>query len=177
MDISVRTTIPYPRVQVFETMRDRLPALVEYLPNVGSITVERREEHGPDDVTLHNRWVAARTEIPAVARPFIDASKLTWLDRARWRGAPWTCQWDIEVAIFPERVRCAGVTTFVERGGATEVHIQGKLELSLKGLVPGLLAGRVGPTIEGFVVKLIQPNFQKTAEAVRSYLDSRKRAL
>lgn len=169
MDISVQTTVPYPRDQVFDTMRDKLPELAAYLPNVDSITVQRRDEQGAT-IALDNLWKAARTEVPAVARPFVDKDKLTWLDKARW--ADGACDWVIEVGMFPDRVNCVGRTTFHDTGnGHTEVHIKGVLEISLKGMLPGLIARRAGPKIEAFVIKLIQPNFQKTAEAVRRYLD------
>ena len=76
--------------------------------------------------------------------------------------------------MMQDRVRCLGLTTFEEQGDSTKVHIQGELKMSLKGMMPGFMARKAEPKIESFVVKLIQPNLQKTAEAVGSYLKAQE---
>jgi Mg-chelatase subunit ChlI len=50
----------------------------------------------------------------------------------------------------------------------------GKLELDLKGMLPGLIARSATPSIEQFVVKMIQPNLEKTVEALAKYLDAQQ---
>ena len=50
--------------------------------------------------------------------------------------------------------------------------IKGSLTLNLKGLVPRLLLGRPTTGVEGFVGKLVKPNFQKTTEALTAYLSN-----
>jgi hypothetical protein len=72
-------------------------------------------------------------------------------------------------------VKCKGATIYREKGAdRTEIHIKGVLELSLKGLLPGLIARRAEPAVESFVIKLIQPNFEKTNDAVIQYLRAKK---
>lgn len=177
MEISVVTTIPHPREQVWATMRDHLPELAAYLPNVDAIEVRERTEPSPGEVRLVNLWKAAKTEVPAVARPFIDPSKLNWIDRAAWDQDRWTCEWVIEVAFMPDRVTCKGTTTYEEAGpDTTRMRMKGVLELNLKGLLPGLVARSAQPKVEGFIVKLIEPNFEKTSDAVKRYLDAQRKA-
>jgi len=53
------------------------------------------------------------------------------------------------------------------------VRIRGDLNLDLKGLVPALLARKATATIEAFVVRLLQPNFKKTNDALVRYLESK----
>jgi hypothetical protein len=54
--------------------------------------------------------------------------------------------------------------------------MRGKLELDLKGLLPGLIARTATPSVEQFVVKMIQPNLEKTVEALGRFLDTGGRA-
>ena len=175
MDITVDHVVAFPRELVFATMRDHMPALAPFLPNVEAIEVRERKEPEPGVVELVNFWKAAKTEVPTVARPFIDQSKLNWLDRARWTASDWNCAWKLEVGFMPDRVKCAGNTSYLEDGpGKTKVRMRGKLELELKGLLPGIIARSATPGIEAFIVRLVQPNFEKTLEALSKYLQSQK---
>ncbi|MDY0061352.1 MAG: hypothetical protein RBU45_16205 [Myxococcota bacterium] len=173
MEINVVQVIPYSRELVFRTIRDQLPELGAYLPNIESIQVEQREEPAPGEVKLLNRWKAAKTEVPAVARAFLDPAKLAWLDRAHWQEADWSNTWDIEVSFMKERVSCRGRSVYTAKDArSTEVRILGELALDLKGLLPGFLASRAAPSVESFVVGLIQPNFAKVNDGVAKYLEA-----
>jgi hypothetical protein len=177
MDITVDSKINHPRAVVYAAMRDQMASLAPYLPNVERIEVRERKDTTPGVVELVNFWKAAATEIPAVARPFIDPSKLSWIDRARWVDADQTCHWSLEVSFMPERVKCSGTTTYLEDGpNRTAIRMRGKLEFDLKGLLPGLIARTATPSVEQFVVKMIQPNLEKTVEALGRFLDTGGRA-
>jgi hypothetical protein len=175
MDIVVDSKVNHPRPVVYAAMRDQMQNLAPYLPNVERIDVRERNEPSPGVVDLLNFWKAAATEIPAVARPFVDPSKLSWLDRAHWTDADQTCKWSLEMSFMPDRVKCSGSTTYHEDGpNRTSIRLRGKLELDLKGMLPGLIARSATPSIEQFVVKMIQPNLEKTVEALAKYLDAQQ---
>lgn len=177
MDIIVDHAVDFPRALVFETMRDKMPDLAPLLPNVDSIDVRERREPSPGVIELVNLWKAAKTEIPTVARPFVDQSKLNWIDRARWTQADWGCAWNLEVGFMPERVKCSGSTRYEEMGpNRTMIRMRGKLELELKGLLPGLIARSATPSVEAFIIKLVQPNFEKTIDALAQYLANQQKA-
>ena len=113
MDINVVSEIPFPISNVFKAMRDHMPELAEYMPNVDNIDVESREESPDGRVHLVNRWNAAATEIPAVARPFVDQSDVYWLDHAVWDENTHACQW-----LHGKLCRlCALFTYLYESGG------------------------------------------------------------
>ena len=76
MDINVVSEIPFPIGDVYLAMRDHMPELAEFMPNVASIDVESRDQESEGRVRLINRWNAAATEIPAIARPFIDPANV-----------------------------------------------------------------------------------------------------
>ncbi len=170
MQLSVDNVVPFPLADVFSGMRDQMPNLAPYLPNIDEITVQSREEPAPGEVTLVNRWKAASTEIPVMARKFVDPSSLYWLDYAHWYEARSECEWRLEMGFMTDRIKVAGKTSFHEVSGGTEVRIRGELTLDLKGMVPGLMIKKVTAGVESFVVKLLQPNFVKTNEALTRYL-------
>lgn len=176
MDINVVSTVPFPIDMVFPAMRDQLQGLAEFMPNIDRIVEHSREEPEPGVMKLLNQWYAARTEIPAMARPFVDPSKIHWHDRATWRDAEKLCEWSLEIGFMPDRIKCGGTTSYHAVGETTELHIKGRLDLDLKGLVPRLMLKKATSGVESFVGRLIEPNFQKTADALARYLDSRKDA-
>lgn len=171
MQISVVQVLPYPRPTVFRALRDHLPELAAYLPNIEYIEVKERGEPAPGETKLLNLWKAAKTEVPTVARAFLDPAKLSWLDRAHWREADWSNAWDMEVSFMKDRVVCRGRTTYhVRDERTTEVRIDGVLELNLSGLLPGFLAKKAAPVVESFIIGLIKPNFEKVNDGLVLYL-------
>ena len=171
MDINVVSEIPFPISNVFKAMRDHMPELAEYMPNVDSIDVESREASSDGRVHLVNRWNAAATEIPAVARPFVDQSDVYWLDHAVWDENTHACQWRLEMGFMGDRIECTGSTSYhVVDDQNAEMRIRGTLKLDLKGLVPRLLLGKATSAVEKFVGKLVEPNFEKTSNALTAYL-------
>jgi len=172
MDIFIKSTIPYPIQSVYEAMRDHMPKLVPYMPNIQSIVVENREQKGAS-LHLKNRWTPSQTEIPAVARSFIDAKNTYWIDHAQWNNDTKVCSWRLEMGFMSERVHCTGTTSFQEIGpDQTNMIIKGSLSLNLKGMVPRLILGRATKSVEAFVGKMVKPNFQKTTEALIQYLNA-----
>ena len=131
MQVSVKSPIPFPVQNVYEAMRDHMPELAQFMPNINSIEVKERRQQ---DNVLHivNRWNPSSTEVPSVAKSFIE------LDENR-----------------------------------TEMRSEGELTLNLKGLVPRLFLGKATSSVERFVGKLVEPNFQKTAQALTDYLRSK----
>ena len=173
MEINVTTRIPFSIQKVYLAMQDHLPELAEFMPNIESITVEKKEKLDDDWLLLVNRWKTAPTEIPAVAKPFIDQDKTHWLDYAKWNPKTHFCNWRLEMGFMPDRIKCSGSTSYHSiDANQTEMRINGSLEINLKGLVPRLLLRRASSGVEKFIARLVQPNFQKTADALTAYLRS-----
>lgn len=177
MDFKFTDVIPFSRAEVFGAHRDHLAELANYLPNVESIQVESREEEG-DVVKLVNIWRAAETEVPTVARAFIKPEMLRWIDRATWNEGQWRCQWELELGFLPDAISARGFNTFEEVDGKTEVTINGEIVIHANKIpgVPRLLAGKISSVVEGFVVKMIEPNLRQTNAGVASYLADKQAA-
>ena len=176
MDINVVSSIPFPIAEVFPAMRDQLQGLAEYMPNVDRIIEHERDEVEPGVWKMLNQWFTARTEIPAMARPFVDQNKMYWYDRATWNEAEMLCRWQLEVGFMAERVQVGGTTSYHAKGDTTEMRIKGRLELDLKGLVPRLMLKKATAGVESFIGRMIEPNFDKTADALTRYLESKQGA-
>lgn len=176
MKLDADARLAFPRETVFAAYRDRLPELVPYLPNVKAIRVEARED-GVDGqasrTKLTNVW-EADAEIPKLLHSIVSPDAIAWDDFAEWDEDTWSCRWRIEPRIFTRNVRCGGLNHYRAVDGGTVLEIRGELEVDAKGLpgVPRLLAGRIAPAVEKFVVNLIRPNLVSTAEGLERFLQS-----
>lgn len=172
--IQVEDVINYPLEQVYAVQRDKMAQLDSYLPNIESITVESRKEID-GGVELVNVWKAAPSEIPAVARSFVKPEMLQWTDYARWDDASSLCHWRLEIGFLKEQIKTSGTTRFEKLDERrTRVTIDGNLEVNAASIpgVPRLLAGRIGPEVEKFVIKLVTPNLKGVNRGVEQFLAS-----
>ena len=173
MKLSIVTQINHSADACFTAMRYEMPNLARCMPKVEKIEVVEREESSTG-VQLTNRWHAASTEIPALARPFIDPDKVFWLDHAHWTNGEQRCAWRLELGFLTERGTCEGFTIFTaESDQRCKMEIDGALSLDLKGLVPRLMVGRATKGVEQFILKLMEPNFRRMGRALTEFLDSK----
>jgi hypothetical protein len=173
MEIETDDTIHYNVELVYETLRDRLPEIVPYLPNVESVeTVEREDlEEGPK---LLNIWTAKASEAPAVARPFIKPEMLKWKDYATWHDEDSCVDWRLETFYMSGLFTCSG-TNYIEEvdENSCELLITGNLEVHTEVIpgIPNFLRKTVKPAIERFIVGMITPNLQNLAKGLVEFLD------
>jgi hypothetical protein len=171
MKIHSESVIRHAPEKVFATYRDRLPEMAPLLPSIKRIDVANRTEQGPV-VTLHNIWYGDQ-EIPAVAAAFVKPEQLCWDDFATWDASAMTCAWEIRPRAFTAAVSCRGKNRFEAHGEHTRFVMTGDLDIKLDSLpgVPGFMVRRIVPKVEEFILALLRPNFEKTAEAVGRFLD------
>jgi hypothetical protein len=171
MQFTVRDAIPFPRDQVFEAQRDKLPELAPYLHDIESITVTSREEHGAVS-KLVNIWKAKGGDIPSAMRAFVKPEMLQWTDYASWDRDAWRCDWNLVLGFLPGVIECKGSTSFAEAGGRTTVTVAGDLKIFADKIpgVPRFMAAKAGETVEKFVIGMVKPNLSKTNEGVTAYL-------
>ena len=172
MKLSIVTQIPHSAQACYQAMRDEMPNLAQFMPNIEKIDVIAREET-EEGVRLTNQWYAAGTEITTLARPFVDADKVFWLDHAHWLPDGHTCQWRLELGFLTGRVRCEGCTTFTATDeNSCRMEIDGELSLDLKGLVPRLMVGRATKGVEQFILKMMEPNFRRMGQSLSDFLNA-----
>ncbi len=172
MRIHSTSVVNHPRQRVFEAYRDQLPDIAAYIPDIREIQVQRRGDEG-GRVQLHNVWIADR-ELPSFARGILQPDMLRWDDFADWDLAAWCCTWRMKTRAFTESVRCSGTNRFEAIDeGSTRVVLAGDLEIDVKSIpgVPRLLAGRLKPQVERFIVSLITPNLEQVNTSLGRFLD------
>lgn len=174
MKIQADATLSFSRALVFSTYRDELPALVPYLPNVRAIEVLSREDDADNTqgkTRLHNLW-RAEGDIPKVAQAIIKPEMVAWDDHAIWNQTEWTCEWKVVPKFFTNSIRCRGKNQYVDHGNSTTLQIRGELEVDANRIpgVPRLLARRIAPVIEKFIVALLTPNLLQVSVGLEKYL-------
>jgi hypothetical protein len=172
MKIHSESHIHHPIELVYQSYRDQLPLVAPYTPDIKEIIVNSREElaMGPK---IHNIWVADR-EIPKVAAGLIKPEMLRWDDFAQWNDEANHVDWRLNIPAFPDQVKCSGRNAFFADGpNRTRVVLTGELEINVKKIpgVPRIMAGRIAPKIEAFIVKLITPNLEKVNHSLEQFLD------
>ena len=174
MKIHSISTIAFPLARVYETYRDRLPEIAEYMPDVRRIEVQSRVDR-PTGPHIHNVWTAS-TEIPAIARRFINPNMLKWDDHAEWSDAETHVDWRLVIPAFKDQVRCAGRNAFFSAGEATRVELTGTLDIDLHSIpgVPRLLARKIKPQVEQFIIRLIQPNLETVNTSLERFLTAER---
>lgn len=169
---STVAVLKHPRDQVYLAIRDRLPALADRIADIRSIETEQRTEQADGRVELVNTWRVDAT-VPAVLRGVIAQDQLAWTDRASWDPASWACTWRIEPHLHPDRVRCAGTTTFepAMAGRGTRLTFAGSFEVvgSIPG-VPALIQGPAAAALEALVGGTIPRSFRRMVDVVQAEL-------
>ena len=172
MEIRSESRIHYPRERVYETYRDKLREIAEYMPDIREIVVHSREE-ADGIVKLHNEWISDR-DVPKVVANIIKPEHLRWDDHATWHDEGYYVDWVIETRAFTEAVTCSGRNSMIADGDHTIVRLTGELKISVVGIpgVPKFLAKRLAPQVEKFIVGLITPNLKNTNKSLQDYMDA-----
>ena len=177
MEIRADARIPFPRDIVFTAYRDEIADLLPYLPNVRSIEIKSRKESGRGHrvrqrMARRRRHPGGRSGRPERVGSGVDGLR----DVARRLDVAATGE--PRPTRSPTRSPARGRNTFVADGdGKTLLEIRGSLEIDAKKIrgVPSFLAGKIGRTVEEFLVAKIQANLVETAKGLAKYLEERER--
>ena len=84
--------------------------------------------------------------------------------------------WDFQTVHFDRLYDCSGVNYFEETPeGTTKIRLTGSLVVYPQRVpgIPRLLARRLSPAIEKFLIELVTPNLRQLPAALQTYLDAR----
>lgn len=175
MDINASSVIRHPRERVYAAYRDELERIAAFMPNIKEIIIRKRDV-ADGHVRLHNEWVG-KGEVPKIAQGLIRPEMVRWDDYADWDDANSLCRWTLKTRVFTDKVDCKGTNRIVAEGpSSTRVILSGTLDLDLKEIpgVPRILASRIKPQVEGFIIALIRPNLEQVNQALERYLDANR---
>ncbi|GIV64704.1 MAG: hypothetical protein KatS3mg045_2043 [Bellilinea sp.] len=174
MEISSQVELPFPRDAVYRTYRDRLPELVNWMPNVRAIEVQARNEQ-PQALEMVLVWHGGG-DIPTAARAFLSEAMLSWTDYSYWDNRHYLTRWRIVPHAFTEAVDCQGENQFIATGHSTIITSRGHLRIDPKRItgVPFFLASMIARVVEEYLGQRIEPNFQQLATSVGLFLHSQE---
>ncbi|WP_298616323.1 hypothetical protein [uncultured Thermosynechococcus sp.] len=170
MEIFSQVQLPFPREHVYRTYRDRLPELVNRMPNVRAIEVQARKE-SPQALEMVLVWHGGG-EIPAAARALLSEAMLSWTDYTHWSDRHYLTRWRIAPHAFTEAIDCQGENQFIAVGDSTIIISRGHLRIDPKRMsgVHSFLAGKIARAVEEYLGQRIEPNFQQLAASVAAFL-------
>jgi hypothetical protein len=171
MIISVDTQIPFPRLLVFQTYRDKLQELLPYMENVHRIEPKSYRQENRR-VFCTNEWHGGG-EIPSLARAFMNEQMLSWTEDNIWNEADFSLEWRITTHAFTEAVFCSGKNYFLAQGEKTLVQNRGELVIQPDKIagIPEFLKGQVAGFVEEVLGQKIGPNLIQMGNGVRQYLE------
>ncbi len=171
MKFEVIDHVPYPLKDVYATMRDKMPDLVPYLPDVKKIDCKKYEDKGDGKVSIVNHWYS-EDKIPGGLKKFIKAEELGWVDYAEWDESTMSVRYRLEMMFFTEYVDVHGENFFTGDEKETTVKLSGELNLDLAKhpMIPKFLAKSITSQVEKVVLALIKPNLVKVNRGIEKHL-------
>ncbi len=160
-----------PRHELWSAMRDHMPDFAGQIADIEELRELERSADTNGTVRIVNHW-RVKQQVPVMMRSVLKASELSWIDRATWHAAAFTCDWAIEPNFLTEHIACSGRTSFAEAmaGQGSRVTFEGALDLK-----PGLLGslGGLEKVLSGFlesiVTTIIPRNLRAVVEAAAQY--------
>jgi len=163
--------------RVFVALRDRLTEVPAFMPELDRIDELEREERKGGRLHIVNEWHGNSKSAPPAVRPFVTKSMTTWRDYALWDNDRRLVEWRFETNHFESLYECAG-TNYIEDDGAggTRIRLTGDLLVYPERVpgVPKLLARRLRPKVESFLMSMVTPNLALLPKAVQALLDGER---
>ena len=163
--------IDAPKERVFAIMRDELPQVAAYLPNISKVqTLEYTKEGSKTAITNH--WFA-EASVPAMAEKFVKPELFSWKDTALWDDEQFQVSYELESFLSSEIYDAKGVNYFRDTGdGKTELQLTCEVVIHADKIpgVPRLLSRKVVPMVEKMIEKMLAPNLTSLGEGLKKYL-------
>ncbi len=183
MRFEANDTVTYPSEAILETMIERMEDIVPFLDNIEAIEMIERQDLSKGQIQILRRWQGSATSIPAVIRPFVSAELMAWIDTAIWTPAKYCVEWSQSSCNkgAAQLYTCSGVNYFEPAPGNpkhTQIRVTGELIIHPDRVpgVPRILATRIAPQVESFIVGLITPNLTGLARGLQRYFSAGKGA-
>jgi hypothetical protein len=170
MRIENRDYVNAPASEVYRLLKDSLPKIAPYLPNVSRIDVMQRSESGRG-TQIVNHWFALG-EIPEIAKKVISPDLLSWKDTAVWNDAELKVDFRLESFVMNQLFKVTGTNFIVPAGeNRTEVRVVCELELYPERVpgIPRFIASKFKPLAEEHIAKMVAPNLNSLTVGLNRY--------
>ncbi|MBF0298214.1 MAG: SRPBCC family protein [Oligoflexia bacterium] len=177
MFLESKEIIDRPLEEVYQLVRDNLPSIVPYLPNIEKVEVLKFEHSGDGNLTnILNQW-HAKIEVPDVAMKFINKNLFSWKDSAIWKNDKHLVEYKLESCWTKDLFDAKGTNHFTAiSDNKTELKISCEVILHPDKVpgVPTFLVKKVLPIIETTVEKVLGPNLMSLGRGIQAYYKNNK---
>lgn len=165
MHIESEDTLSHDPDEVYALVRDEMPKLLPYMPDVESLVQDSYARESDTRVRIVNTWTA-KQKIPSAAQRFLPKDILTWKDKALWKDDERLVEYRLEGFGY----EVDGTTRFEAVPGGTRIKVAATFTIHPeKFKIPRMVFKRVFPHVEGVVKKGIQPNLTALAKGLKEY--------
>ena len=171
---SLKTQLPIDLV--YKTLRDELPNLTKYMPNIDRVELIERRESENDVYTIY-KWYA-KNILQSFLAQFIKLNDIAWLDKGRWSKNGYVCDWTYEPFILQGHVNAKGQTICANDGMFTSITYKGDVYVNLDQypfivIVPGMIREKLVEEFLSLVASLIELNFVALIKGLEQYINSK----
>jgi hypothetical protein len=175
MQLQHTDVIDAPLEQVYAIVKDKLPEVVPFLPNIKQIKVLEYKKKDDGKTYVTNQWYA-EASVPALVQKFLSEDLFSWKDIAVWDDSKYEVEYSLESLVGKDIYTATGRNVFKACGeGKTELTLTCQIEIYPERIpgVPKLIARKVQPVVEQLIEKMLGPNLTSLGDGIRSYLKSR----
>lgn len=162
--------IEAPLDAVYTMVRDELPKLAAYLPNIHKVQTLEYSQKG-SQTEIVNRWYA-NAKVPALVEKFIKEELFSWKDTAVWKNDQHVVDYKIESFLGGDIYEAFGTNSFKELpGNKTEFKVTCTLIIHAEKVpgLPKLIARKITPVLEKMIEKMLEPNLTSLGKGLKTY--------
>ncbi len=177
MNLSSSDTINAPVDQVYRLIRDEMPKVAEFIPDISRIKkISEDKIPGTNKTKIINHWFSS-IELPSLLKAFITEDLLSWKDVATWDDEAKRVDFFLEPFIASTLFTASGNNVFTAKGeNSTLMTVTFDVELypeNIPGL-PRFIAAKAKPAVESLLKKILYPNMTNLAKGLNEYIKSQK---
>lgn len=175
MKIDHTDIIDAPVKTVYNLVKQQLPDIVPYLPNIKKID-KIKEQKKSKKTILTNHWFA-NLEAPRLLKKVLSEDLFSWKDIATWDDSKLTVDYCLESFVGNDLFSAKGKNYFSSTTeGNTQLRLTCHIEIHAEKLpgIPKIMAKKITPAIESLIEKMLQPNVTSLGEGIRGYLANQR---
>jgi hypothetical protein len=156
--------------KVYNLVKNDMPKIVQYLPNIREIKVlERKQSDGRDFIV--NQWFA-EANIPSLAKKFINENLFSWKDSAYWDDSQHQVDYDIEPFFAKGIYEAKGTNTFRAADDKMRLTLSCEVNIYPERIpgIPKFIAKQLHPMLEQMIEKMLAPNLTSLGKGLKEYL-------
>lgn len=172
MELKHSDRIDAPAFEVYTLVKDKLPEIAKYLPNVEKIEKLSNKTLGSGKTEIINHWYA-QVELPTLVKKFLSKELLSWKDKAVWDDTKMCVSYELESFIANNLFEAKGTNYFKAcETGKSELLVTCSVQIHAENIpgVPKLMVRSVLPLIEKVIEKMLQPNLTSLGQGLKAFL-------